>query len=191
MSVVIHKSDPAAARCAAECMLRGGIAILPTDTVYGFSGIALHADPEHDDIAQKIRAVKGRSEKKPFIKLLASPDDIARYTDEPLPPSVHARWPGALTVIVQNRAGGTDAFRCPGDSWLRAVIAQCGVPLYSTSVNKSGSPVLSRAADIIETFRNAVDLIVIAGDTGDALPSTIVSVVAGTVTVVRQGAVVL
>ena len=185
--MILHKSDEKAAPLCIDLLKRGKIVILPTDTVYGFSGI-VERGKKSFRTEEKIRAIKGREEQKPFIRLIAHPDEIRRYAKDAVPDSLLAKWPGALTIIVNDRDGGTAAYRCPGDAWLRAVIAQSG-PVYSTSVNKSGNPVLEKIGDIAETFESAVDLIISTGDTTGALPSTIVDISSGTLRVLRQGAV--
>ena len=65
----------------------------------------------------------------------------------------------------------------------------CGAPIYSTSVNRSGQPVLDTQTSIIEEFQPEVDLIVKDGDKKGALPSTLVSITDGKINVLRQGAV--
>lgn len=183
-------------------MRKGGIAILPTDTVYGFSAIA-HIDNQNNDeqiadtlyatknTAKKIRTIKGREENKPFIVLISQPADIKKYTHDKIPQSLLALWPGALTVIVNNLNGDTTAFRCPGDEWLRKVIEKSGSPIYSTSVNRSGKPVLSSIAEIKAEFERDVDLIIDDGDKPDALPSTIVKINSDKIQVIRQGSVIV
>lgn len=179
------KSDPEALNAAVNALKEKKVVIIPTDTVYGFSGIV----PETDE---DIRRLKGRAETKPFIQLIASPDDLMKYTDQKVPPELLARWPGALTIIVRNKEGmnqQTTAYRCPGDEWLRHVIAAAGCPLYSTSVNRSGSPVLDEIDAIEAEFGNEVALIVDDGAKKGALPSTLVSITEGKITVLRQGSV--
>ena len=185
--MTIQKTDEKASPLCIDFLKRGKILILPTDTVYGFSAVVESREPIFRT-EQKLRAIKGRDEGKPFIRLIAHPDDIILHTKDALPESLIAKWPGALTIIVNDRAGGTAAYRCPGDAWLRAIIAESG-PVYSTSVNKSGKPALKKIADIIETFESDVDLIISSGDTEGALPSTIVDISSGTLRVLRQGAV--
>ena len=185
--MILHKTDKKAASLCIDFLKCGKIVILPTDTVYGFSGI-VESGEKIFRTEEKIRAIKGRDEGKPFIRLIAHPDEIRRYAKDAVPDSLLAKWPGALTIIVNDGTGGTVAYRCPGDAWLRAVIAQSG-PVYSTSVNKSGKPVLEKIGDIIETFEDDVDLIISSGDTSGALPSTIVDISSGTLRVLRQGAV--
>ena len=69
--MIINKSDIDSVGKTAEVLKKGGICILPTDTVYGFSGIV---DGRGTDAT--IRAIKGRSETKPLIQLIAAPDDL-------------------------------------------------------------------------------------------------------------------
>ena len=177
---LIKKSDPDSVKITADILKEGGVVIIPTDTVYGFSGIV----PGTDD---RIRAIKGRAETKPMIQLIASPLELAKYTKDVLPGVLLQKWPGPLTIIVNDIRGGTTAFRCPGDQWLRQVIAACGEPIYSTSVNRSGQPVLDSEEAIIKEFSGQVDLIVKDGDKKGAKPSTIVNISDGTIKVLRQG----
>lgn len=193
--MTIEKNDPRSSREAAECLSKGGIAILPTDTVYGFSGIADIKGQAKLSTDRLIRMIKGRGEDKPFIQLIASPDEIWNYTDDKIPAGLLSLWPGPLTMIVHIKegspiaeAGQTVAFRCPGDTWLREVIALTGRPIYSSSVNRSGSPVLSSIADIEKEFAGEASLIVRDGDKTGSLPSTIVTVTDGGIKVIRQGA---
>lgn len=189
--MICRKSEKDSAERTAALLKAGKVVIIPTDTVYGFSGIV---DTETNGFSYKtdavIRQIKGRAETKPLIQLLAAPDDVYKYTDTQIPSDLLCKWPGALTIIVKNKnSEATTAFRCPGDEWLRQVISLCGSPVYSTSVNRSGCPVLSSIKEIVNEFEDECSLIVDSGDTANALPSTIVSVLDGKVTVIRQGAV--
>lgn len=195
---VIAKADSDSAARTAEVLKAGGVVIIPTDTVYGFSGIVqtqgvpeLVEGPPHQDTQNRIRTIKGRAETKPMIQLIACPQDLAEYTGDDVPQSLLQKWPGALTIIVNDKRGGTTAFRCPGDEWLRKVIAACGSPIYSTSVNRSGQPVLDEQDAIIKEFGSEVDLIVTDGDKKGAKPSTIVSITDGEIKILRQGDVQL
>ena len=181
---LIKKSDPESVKITADILKEGGVVIIPTDTVYGFSGKVESAGQTTDD---RIRAIKGRAETKPMIQLIAKPEDLAKYTSDNVPANLLQKWPCALTIIVNDKRGGTTAFRCPGDEWLRKVIAECGSPIYSTSVNHSGQPVLDSEEGIIKEFAGEVDLIVTDGDKKGAKPSTIVNITDGTIKVLRQG----
>lgn len=179
------RSDAQSADYVVDALKNGKVVIIPTDTVYGFSGIV----PETDAL---IRKIKGRAETKPFIQLIAHPEDIRNYTDQELPPELLSKWPGALTVIVRNKEGmpqETTAYRCPGDEWLRDIIARTGCPIYSTSVNRSGSPVLDEPALIEAEFAGETAVFIEDGGKKGALPSTLVSIVDGEIKVLRQGTV--
>ena len=136
--MTLNKTDPTSIEKTAATLKRGGIVIIPTDTVYGFSGIvdlkaAGTTAPFETDA--KIRAIKGRSETKPLIQLIARPEDLSLYTDDFIPPELLSKWPGALTIIVHIKENSplaataipvtrTVAFRCPGDAWLREIISR-------------------------------------------------------------------
>lgn len=186
--MIILRSDSDSVECVSRVLLEGSVVVLPTDTVYGFSGVV----PESEVL---IRKIKGRDKTKPFIQLIAEPEDIYRYTDEVLPDQLLAMWPGALTVIVPLKKRlitgesevTTVAFRCPGDGWLRQIIKAVGKPIYSTSVNRSGQPVLSSVLEIDKEFGGEVKLIVDGGSTENALPSTLVKFEKGKCIILRQG----
>ena len=201
--MILKKSDPSSIEQTTATLRAGGIVIIPTDTVYGFSGIvdlAKSAAGTRFETDAKIRAIKGRAESKPLIQLIARPEDIRLYTNDDIPPQLLAKWPGALTIIVHVKESSplattaipdsrTIAFRCPGDAWLREIIAHCGAPIFSTSVNRSGQPVLDTTAAITSEFENEVDLIIDDGDKKGALPSTLVTIENGQARVLRQGSV--
>lgn len=199
--MILNKSDSSSIEQTVSTLKKGGIVIIPTDTVYGFSGIVdLKAAGWHFENDAKIRAIKGRAETKPLIQLIAKPEDIRLYTDDEIPAELLAKWPGALTIIVHIKNDSpladtaipesrTVAFRCPGDEWLRKIIAECGAPIFSTSVNRSGQPVLDTNAAIASEFGSEVDLIIDDGDKKGALPSTLVAIENAQVKVLRQGSI--
>lgn len=194
---MICKKDEKDAALVLESLMAGKIVVIPTDTVYGFSGLVLEEDiPFDKGTDAQIRTIKGRSETKPLIQLIGCPEDIKKYTDDNIPQTLLSKWPGALTIIVNTRKSHplykrypTIAFRCPGDLWLRQIVIQAGAPIYSTSVNRSGCPVLETIPEIAAEFEEEVALIVDDGDKKGALPSTLVAMENGVPKVLRQGAV--
>ena len=198
--MILKKSDKTSIEKTVATLKAGSIVIIPTDTVYGFSGIVDLKAAGTNFETDTIRAIKGRAESKPLIQLIARPEDISLYTDDDIPPQLLAKWPGALTIIVHIKensplaataipATQTVAFRCPGDEWLREIIARCEAPIFSTSVNRSGQPVLDTSAAISAEFSSEADLIIDDGDKKGALPSTLVTIENGQVRVLRQGSV--
>jgi len=182
--MLILKKDPKSLDIAASFLKKNEVIILPTDTVYGFSGIV----PFSKD---KIMKIKKRDAEKSFISLISEPDDIYKYTDTIIPDNIFHLWPGPLTIIVKDKqGGGNSAFRCPGDYWLRNLINKTGSPIYSTSVNYAGCPVFNDIGKIIEEFEDKVSLIVDGGNL-DGLSSTIVSLMDKEPCIIRQGSLVL
>ncbi|CEM60679.1 Sua5/YciO/YrdC/YwlC family protein [Treponema phagedenis] len=181
--MIVSKIDGNSADITAELLREKKIVIIPTDTIYGFSGIM----PE---TADKIAAIKGRNASKQFIALIAKPEDYKKYTDISIPQKFLSLWPGPLTLIMRLKNGNTQAFRCPNDNWLREVVEKTGKPIYSTSANRSGFPPLTDIEEIKQEFQQDVSLIVDAGKiTG--LASTIVDISGSEPKLLRQGAIVL
>ena len=158
----------------------GGVVILPCDTMYGLVGVV----PAADD---RIRRIKGRGEDKPFLQLLADASWVGRLSHAAIPPALAAYWPGPLTLIVPLPAGGTVGVRVPASAFLTDLIKSINAPLYSTSVNRAGSPPLWKIKEICAQFESEVDLVVDAGDLPHSTPSTIVDVTAKPCRVLRQG----
>lgn len=200
--LTLPKSNDASATECARAMLSGNAVIIPTDTVYGISAIASSPFTQDDAGALAIRAIKGRDQAKPFIVLIANPSDITQYTADAIPHPLLDLWPGALTIVVNARHSGkasTLALRCPGDEWLRRVISLCGSPIYSTSANISGMMPLHTIKEICASFSSPaasceaaahISLAITDGDKA-ALPSTVVRLDNGHVSVLRQGNVIV
>lgn len=182
--MIIEKNTPYSAETAAHFLSSGKLVILPTDTIYGFSAIVPAG-------ASSIIRAKGRDEGKPFIQLLATPDDVGRYSSTMIDKRLLALWPGPVTIIARVKSGGTTAFRCPGDVWLRNVITLCGGPIYSTSVNRAGEPALGVFDRIVAEFSDIADLIVNAGDLTSGKASTIVDASDPVARIIRQGDAVI
>ncbi|MGP1431443.1 L-threonylcarbamoyladenylate synthase [Treponema sp.] len=177
----IQKKDTSSAAAAASALRNNKIVIIPTDTIYGFSGL-------FGKTADAIAQIKGREENKPFIALIAKPSDIYRYTDAAVPDYLLQLWPAPLTLIVPLKGSETQAFRCPADPWLRDVIAATGEAIYSTSVNRSGTPPLTDIDTICAEFEASVALAVDGGELA-GLPSTIIDVCSAVPKILRQGAI--
>ena len=92
--MVLDAADPAAVRTLAALLARGGVAIIPCDTIYGIVGV----DPEAD---ARIRTLKGRGEDKPFLRLVGDAS-WARAADRAaaLPGRLARHWPGPLTLVL-------------------------------------------------------------------------------------------
>ncbi len=88
-TLIKNKNDQESIKTTADTLKNGGIVIIPTDTVYGFSGIVdLKNAASNFETDSKIRVIKGRAETKPLIQLIARPEDLRLYTDDEIPDSL-------------------------------------------------------------------------------------------------------
>lgn len=169
----------------AQCLLRGGVVILPTDTVYG---LACH--PDHPEALERIREMKGRDADKPF-QLLAA-DDNAVWRDGALRlPDIERlvmHWPGALTLVFPTKKGRTEGYRVPKAPLLQKLLARCGGTLRCTSVNISGEPPARDAKEARRIFGDKVDMILDGGPANLGIASTVAIIdLDGKYKVIRQG----
>ena len=175
---------------AAKVLNRGGVAVIPTDTVYG-----LAARPDFPAAVDRLYTIKGRELKKP-IALLAS--DLAAVGRFGYPLVGRARalaeahWPGALTLVVPaaDPQLPAEGFRVPDHAGTRALIAACGGVLRVTSANLSGRRPATEAPQALRDVGLSADIVVDGGVSPGGVPSTVVRVLPdGGVEVLREGAV--
>ncbi len=172
---------------ATDILLRGGVVILPTDTVYG---VACH--PDFPDALERIRKMKGRDASKPFQLLVASPADVwARgAVRSTAAERLATHWAGALTLVLPMKEGGDEGFRVPDLPLLQDLLRACGGTLRCTSVNLSGEPPAKDALEAGCALGDAVDLILDGGPAMIGCASTVARVsTTGEITVLREGSI--
>ncbi len=166
----------------AEILLRGGVALLPTDTIYGLHAVATDAAA-----VARVAALKGRGEEKPFAIIAASADQL-RALGADVPPILETIWPAPLTAILPRAPRGdtTVAARVPDVAWLRRLLTRSG-PLVSTSANRAGEPPISAIDELANDLLDGVDAALDAGPRAGE-PSTIVDFTGTSPKIVREGA---
>lgn len=196
MNAPIAPTGDAAERVAAV-LVAGGVALIPTDTVYG-----LAADPENAAAIDRIFEIKGRPESQP-IAVLVSPDFPLDRLAEDVPPAVRRIggpiWSGGrLTIVLRRRPGHMDAvaagaptvgLRAPDHSFTQQVIASLGRPIAATSANISGQPSPAAFEDVDSAIVNAVDLAVDGGRCPTSVHSSVVDFSVVPPRVLRAGAI--
>jgi len=192
--VRVVRADSEGERIAADWLRGGGVAVLPTDTVYG-----LAARPADGDAVQAVYRMKGRPEGMHLPVLAASVAHV-RALGVAFTPGAEtlARhwWPGPLTLAFGfapqlDRPAWLDgraevAVRIPDHDFLRALLERTGV-LVVTSANPHGAPTPRTAHDVVTRLGSAVDLVVDGGELHD-VPSTLVNVNGLVPSVEREGA---
>lgn len=203
MGVVLLSSqdrpDPGVVRDAAAVLREGGVAVLPTDSVYGICCAALPGNPAH----ARIFDIKRRDRSQTLPWFVADVADLERYGREV--PTWARRlaerlWPGALTLVVraagevppeyaqQGEGGSTIALRVPASELDRAIVRELGLPLAQTSANTHGAPAAASAAELEGAIIAAADVVIDAGAAPVGVASTIVDATGAVPRVLRAGA---
>src|SRR3989304_6798119 len=81
-----------------EILRRGGITVIPTDTIYGLVGSAFSKKA-----IERIYKIKGRKKTKPFIILISSFNDLKRFNIKPSIKEfkiLKKIWPGPVSIIL-------------------------------------------------------------------------------------------
>ncbi len=158
---------------AADLLNRGGVAVIPTDTVYG-----LAAHPAHPEAVERLYAIKGRDARKPIALLAADADAVAAF-GAAMPPAAAKlaaeRWPGALTLVLPC-GDGYEGFRVPDHVWTRRLLAKCGGTLRVTSANLSGRRPATDAPQALADVGLSADIVIDDGISPGGVPSTVVKV---------------
>ncbi len=177
--VSIEREGAAAARRALElCIAEGGVAIFPSDGLYG-----LACDPLDATAIGRIHALKGRDEGKPSAVLYLSPLAMREIVEGRGPrtrAALAALLPGPVTLIIDNPehryplACREDPDRL-GVRLIGGPLAGVMSPLFQTSANVSGEPAPGSFRAIPGALSAAVDL-AIDGGVLSGLPSTVVDI---------------
>jgi len=160
------RSDEDGLREAAAVLNAGGVAVIPTDTVYG-----LAAHPAHPEAVERLYTIKGREAKKPIALLAADADAAAAFVGG-LPANADdltRHWPGALTLVTKG-----EGLRVPDHDWTRRLLAACGGVLRVTSANLSGRRPATDAPVALRDVGLSADLVVDDGISPGGIPSTVV-----------------
>ena len=144
----------------------GGVAIFPTDTIYGLGG-----DAFNPNVIERIYKLKWRTPDKPLSLHLGSVAEIEKYCRDLTDKQKHAiekLLPGPFTLLLWASSEapktsvsqeGKVGIRVPKSNSFEIIYRRARVPLVGTSVNLSGEPPLTDIKEIYEKFRDKVDLI--------------------------------
>lgn len=182
---------------AVHVVQRGGLVVLPTDTVYGIG-----ADAFDPDAVAALLAAKGRGRQMPppvLVGSLATLDGLATEVPDDARALATHFWPGALTLILTAQPSlawdlgetfGTVALRMPDHPTALALLARTG-PMAVSSANRTGSPAALTATDAHAQLGVSVMVYLDAGDAPGGVASTIVDATGPVLRVVRAGAISL
>lgn len=180
---------------AASDLGEGGLAILPTDTVYGVC-----ADIRRADTVASIYVAKGKAFGAPLQLLFAGREQLEDFAELSKSASllVEALGFGGWTIITPARpgwdspalAGGrTVGFRLPDAPLLRQVIEAVGAPLAASSANRHGAPSPLTCAEAVSQVGEFCAVALDGGPTIAGIDSTVIDCSDDAVRILREGAI--
>lgn len=196
---IITTQDPKSLETLALTLESGGVAVFPTETVYGIGALAC----ENNGAAiARIYDIKKRPSSMPLPVLVHDADWLERFAPRaPQYASALARafWPGALTLIVEvdesvaafadTSADGTIGLRSPNHTFILELLEHLDAPLYATSANSHGMPSPASFDALEQRVLEAVDIVVDGGACQDGQASTVVSCLGAEPEIVREGSI--
>ncbi len=176
-----------------NCLKNNGIAIFPTDTVYGIGTV--YNNPKG---IERIYEVKQRDRSKPIIALISDISHLDKLVnlEEENPGNIseimEKYWPGELTIVFDKSKynvakDNTIGVRIPGNEILLRIIESCGGIVFTTSANISGEKSPAKIEDISYDILKKTDFILDGGPILNGVPSTVIKYSAGKISVLREG----
>lgn len=176
----------------------GGIAGIPTETVYGLAANAFDGQA-----VAKIFKAKGRPQDNPLIVHICDISQLEGVVSE-IPDGAlklaEKFWPGPLSIIMPKGENIPDevscgldtvAVRMPSHPAARDIIKAAGVPLAAPSANLSGSPSPTTAKHVIDDMWGRADAILDGGSCDVGVESTVVTLVGEKPRLLRPGGISL
>jgi tRNA threonylcarbamoyl adenosine modification protein (Sua5/YciO/YrdC/YwlC family) len=178
-----------------KILQKGGLIIYPTDTVYG-----LGCDITNTKAMERVAQLKGlKLDKANFSFIcydLSNLSDYVKQIDTPAYKILKKALPGPYTFILPSSTNLPKAFknkktvgiRIPDNNIIRELVKKLGNPIVSTSIYDEYD-FLEYTTDpelIFEKWGNKVD-VVIDGGYGSNIPSTVIDLSEGEITVLREG----
>jgi L-threonylcarbamoyladenylate synthase len=182
---------------AVELLRKGEIVALPTETVYG-----LAADALNPIAIAEIFEAKERPRFDPLIVHLPSRDWLEKIANVPeqngqlISKLTDKFWPGPFTIVLPKReivpgivTAGLDtvALRISAHPVFAEIIELFGKPLAAPSANRFGRVSPTTAQHVLDELDGQIPLIIDAGPTQYGLESTIVSLGANSIDILRRG----
>lgn len=187
-----HDLSQAVAEVALE-LAAGGLAVIPTDTVYGLAAPAFSPRA-----LEYVYRLKERDAGKQIVVMAGNMNTMLNLADT----SSYLRllrlapaWPGPLTVIALRSAGSipdtiapssTIGVRIPDNSFTLALLKAAG-PLAVTSANRSGQPAPVCFEEIDTSILEGVAIAVDAGNCVSGEPSTVLDITTPAPRILRKG----
>jgi tRNA threonylcarbamoyl adenosine modification protein (Sua5/YciO/YrdC/YwlC family) len=186
--------QPRLVRQAVAAMRSGSVIVYPTDSCYALG--CLIGDKE---AMERIRRIRNADKNHNFTLVCRDLSEIARYArvDNTQYRTLRAFTPGPYTFLLeatrevpkrlQNPKRRTIGIRVPDNGIVRALLAELGEPVMSSTLLLPGEEVpMTDPHEMRDRLQHVVDL-VIDGGTGGYRPSSVVDLSGPAPVVVRSG----
>lgn len=171
---------------------RGGVGIIPTDTVYGLCVNALNKNS-----IKRIYKIKKRDINKPLVLFVKNRDEIEKYgiVNDLSKKIINKYMPGEITIVLRKKDPffsislkkfDTIGIRIPNDIFIINLLNSISFPLATTSANISGEKTPKDVEGLKRIFNGVVDFIVDGGELGE-VPSTVIEVIDENINILREG----
>lgn len=179
---------------AAAILRKGGLVIIPTETVYGVA-----CDATNASAVRRLYEAKGRPTSNPLIVHVATIQQAKKLASRwPKGAELLARafWPGPLTLVVKRSvevpaetAAGLDtvALRMPNHPVAQEIIRTAGLALAAPSANRYMRLSPTRVEHLDPKLVNKVDLVLDGGSCGVGIESTVIDLSTAVPRLLRPG----
>ena len=180
-----------------ELLKEGGVAVIPTDTIYGLVGSALNPKT-----VEEIYYLRKRNTDKPFIILISGLNDLNHFNISLTGKQrkfLQKIWPNPVSVVLScpsakfkylHRGKNSLAFRIPKDQKLLEVLELTG-PLVAPSANFEAEKPSETIDEAKKYFKDNVDFYM-DGGRAESVPSTLIQLnTDGSFKMLREGTMLL
>ena len=191
-----HNINSKTIREIVQVLRKGGLAIIPTDSIYAIVG-----DLHHRGVMEKICKLLDKKPNKANLSILCKDlSNLSEYTSPISNPTykvMNRVLPGPFTFILkannnvpkifrQNKK--TIGIRVPDNAICQALIAELGNPLVCSSIHSEDEiqEYLTEPEEIFEVWQNKVDYI-IDGEAGQNVGTTVLGASEDEIELVREG----
>lgn len=178
-----------------QSLRKGGIGVIPTDTLYGLVGSAFS-----QKAIDRIYRVKNRPKNLPLIVLISSIEELKKFgisLDKKNKDFCKKVWPGKLSIIFPQKAkkfsylssgSGGISFRIPKKDSVIKFLKKTG-PLVAPSANITGNPHAKTIDQAKRIFKDKIDFYYGGRLSKSNKASTLVKLEKDKIFVKRQGEV--
>ena len=183
-----------------DILKNGGVAVMPTDTIYGIVGLA-----KNIATVNRIYNLKKRNPEKPCIILIGNINELEKFSvilTKEQKNKINEYWsfdsdqdkPRAISIILDcedksfsylHRDTNTLAFRLPSSQALRDLLLKTG-PLIAPSANPEGSKSAENILEAKKYFGDSVDFYLNGSNISDKASKLIRLHKDGTVDILRE-----